>query len=55
MAGCLLSKSILRRGWHLSSRGKSIQAFAGFEYASQFGGLRRAAEILIEETRRQAC
>ena len=42
--------------WHLSSRtGKSIQAFAGFEYASQFGGLRRAAEILIEETRRQAC
>ncbi len=25
----------------------TLQAFAGFEYASQFGGLRRAAEILI--------
>ncbi len=41
--------------WHLSSRtGRAIQAYAGFEYAQQFGGLRRVAEILIEETRRQA-
>jgi hypothetical protein len=41
--------------WHFSStRGKAIQAYAGIEYASQFGGLRRAAEILNEETRRQA-
>ena len=41
--------------WHFSSRtGKAVQAYAGIDYASQFGGLRRVAEILIEETRRQA-
>jgi glutathione synthase/RimK-type ligase-like ATP-grasp enzyme len=41
--------------WHFSSRtGKAIQAYAGFDYSSQFGGLRRVAEILIEETRQQA-
>jgi hypothetical protein len=41
--------------WHFSSkRGKAIQAYAGIEYAAQSGGLRRVAEILVEETRRQA-
>lgn len=41
--------------WHFSSlRGTAIQAFAGIDYASQFGGLQRVAEILIEETRRLA-
>jgi hypothetical protein len=41
--------------WHFSSTtGKSLQQWAGIDLASQFGGLRRAAEILVEETRRQA-
>jgi hypothetical protein len=53
----LLGKATLKSpvSWHFSSkRGKAIQTYAGIEYASQFGGLRRVAEILIEETRRQA-
>jgi hypothetical protein len=41
--------------WHFASGiGKSIQRWAGIDFASQFGGLQRAAEILVEETRRQA-
>ncbi len=41
--------------WHFSSgMGKAIQSYAGIDLAEQFGGLRRVAEILIEETRRQA-
>jgi hypothetical protein len=41
--------------WHFSSRtGKSIQAYAQIDYESQFGGLRRMAQILIDETRRLA-
>ena len=41
--------------WHFSSTtGVSLQRWAGFDLASQYGGLRRAAEILIEETHKQA-
>ncbi|HLI79404.1 MAG TPA: hypothetical protein VKV03_05445 [Candidatus Binataceae bacterium] len=41
--------------WHFSSGiGKSIQQWAGFDLQSQFGGLRRAAEILVDATREQA-
>jgi glutathione synthase/RimK-type ligase-like ATP-grasp enzyme len=41
--------------WHFSSRtGRSIQQWAGIDFASQYGGLRRAAEILVTETRSQA-
>ena len=41
--------------WHFSSTmGVSIQRWAGFDLSSQYGGLRRAAEILIEETHQQA-
>ena len=43
-----------RRLAFLFHAGKAIQAHAGIDYTSQFGGLRRVAEILIEETRRQA-
>jgi hypothetical protein len=41
--------------WHFSSRtGKSIQQWAGINLASQYGGLQRAAEILVAETRARA-
>lgn len=41
--------------WHLSSGvGKSIQQWAGFDLQSQFGGLRRVAEILVDATREHA-
>jgi hypothetical protein len=55
--GCLYVIEVNSAGdvWHFgSSMGKSLQQWAGIDLASQYGGLRRAAEILVEETRRQA-
>jgi len=41
--------------WRFASpMGESLQRWAGIDLAAQYGGLRRAAEILVEETRRQA-
>jgi len=41
--------------WHFSSTiGRSIQQVSGIDLTAQFGGLRRAAEILVVETHRQA-
>jgi hypothetical protein len=41
--------------WHFSSRtGKSIQQWAGIDFAAQHGGLRHVAEVLVDETRRRA-
>jgi hypothetical protein len=41
--------------WHFSSQtGLEIQRSSGIDFAGQFNGLRRAAEVLIEQTERRA-
>jgi hypothetical protein len=41
--------------WPFSSKmGRSVQQWSGIDLAAQFGGFRRAAEILVAETHRQA-
>ena len=41
--------------WHFSSpTGLRLQQTFGLDFDAQFGGLRRAAEILVEQTRRRA-
>jgi hypothetical protein len=41
--------------WHFSSRtGRIIQETFGFRYESQFDGFRKAAKILVDQTRREA-
>jgi hypothetical protein len=43
-------------GWHFThERGLKVQRQFGFSYEQQFDGLRKAATILIERTRREAC
>jgi hypothetical protein len=43
-------------GWHFThERGLKVQRQFGFSYEQQFDGLRKAATILIEKTRREAC
>lgn len=41
--------------WHFSTpTGVKIQEFAGFDLESQFDGIRKAARILVQQTRKQA-
>jgi len=42
--------------WHFSSpKGRQIQAQFGFDMENQFDGLRKAAHVLLDKTRRYAC
>ena len=43
------------RVWHFSSKaGLSIQRDNGIDFANQFNGLQKAADVLIQETRQRA-
>ena len=42
--------------WHFSSpKGRQIQAQFGLDLENQFDGLRKAAHVLVDQTRRYAC
>jgi hypothetical protein len=51
----VLEVNSIGRTWHLSSpTGREIQASFGLDFEAQFDGLRKAARVLVEQTRRQA-
>ena len=51
----LIEANACGQTWHFNgAKGRAIQSSFGFDLESQFDGLRKAAHVLIDQTRRRA-